>query len=115
MYSRVTRGEAGCLRIDADAAVKGVPPGGCCRSCAPRPGAGVYVMVNGYREGMVMTLWADAQAMEASTPLASEAIEQFVTVFRAPPGRERYEAASRSSSRRRYPAGERCARSSASG
>ena len=38
-----------------------------------------------------MTLWADAQAMEASTPLASEAIEQFVTVFRAPPGRERYE------------------------
>lgn len=91
MYSRVTLLEVDLLRIDADAAVEAYR-----RQVLPQlraqPGfAGVYVMVNGDGQGMVMTLWADAQAMEASTPLASEAIEQFVTVFRAPPGRERYE------------------------
>jgi hypothetical protein len=32
-----------------------------------------------------------AEAADASADLAAEAVERFVTVFRAPPGREHYE------------------------
>ncbi len=48
-------------------------------------------MVSEEGKGLIMTLWASREAMEGSTPIAGEALARFVTLFRAPPGREHYD------------------------
>jgi hypothetical protein len=91
MFSRVTLLEIDTLRVDVDAVLEAyreeVLP-----ELRRQPGyGGVVVMVNPEGQGMVITLWASEEAMAATTPIASAALERFVTIFRAPPGREQYE------------------------
>ncbi len=91
MHSRVTLLEIDTLRTDIDATLEGYR-----REILPQLReqagfAGVYVMVSPEGRGLIITLWDSAEAMQASTPVASDALSRFVTVFAAPPGRERYE------------------------
>jgi hypothetical protein len=42
---------------------------------------------------MVVSFWETEEDEEASAGLAASAVEEFVTVYRAPPGREHYRVA----------------------
>ena len=91
MYSRVTLVEIDPVRMDVDSAVERfkdeVVPG-----LEEAPGyEGAIVLSTPEGKGMVVTLWETAEAAGASAGLASEAVESFMTFFKAPPGREHYE------------------------
>jgi hypothetical protein len=42
---------------------------------------------------MILTLWATEEAAAASAAFATSEVERFMTLFRAPPGRDHYEVA----------------------
>ena len=91
MYSRVTLLEIDTLRTTVDEAVElfeeEVLP-------ALREQAGyegVVVLANPDGKAMLVSVWETEEAAIASTAFASAALEQFVTLFRAAPGREQYE------------------------
>jgi heme-degrading monooxygenase HmoA len=54
---------------------------------------GVYVLTTPEGRALLMTLWASEEAAEAGSPdgFYSEQLARHATLFRAPPGRERYE------------------------
>jgi len=54
---------------------------------------GVYVLATEEGRALVMTLWTSEEAAEAgiASGLYAEQVEQYVAVFRSPPGRELYE------------------------
>ncbi len=93
MYSRVTLLEIDTLRVDVDEIVEQfeaeILP-----SVRELPGyEGVAVMVTPEGKRMVVSFWDSEEAVEASAGLAARAVEEFVTVYRAPPGREHYRVA----------------------
>ncbi len=53
---------------------------------------GVYVFANEEGHGMIVTFWASEEeaAAGATEGWYASKLEQHVTLFRAPPGRERY-------------------------
>ena len=55
---------------------------------------GVYVLVSPQGQALVLTFWESEEAADAglagSRSFYSEQVEKFVTLFRAPPGRETY-------------------------
>jgi hypothetical protein len=91
MYSRVTLLELDTVRLDVDQALERYR-----REILPQlqrqPGyEGCFVLVSPEGQGLVMSLWSGEEEMAASTGIATEALETFATIFRAPPGRERYQ------------------------
>ena len=56
---------------------------------------GGYVLTTPEGKALVMTFWRDADAAEAAmaSGFYGEQVQKFVTVFKAPPGREMYEVA----------------------
>ena len=56
---------------------------------------GGYVLTTPEGKALVMTFWRDKDAAEAgmASGFYGEQVEKFVTVFKAPPGREMYEGA----------------------
>jgi len=56
---------------------------------------GVYVLVSPQGQALALTLWRDEEAadagLEGGRSFYSEQLEKFVTIYRAPPGREHYE------------------------
>jgi len=56
---------------------------------------GGYVLTTPEGKALVMTFWCDEEAADAgvATGFYGEQVEKFVTVFRAPPGREMYDVA----------------------
>jgi heme-degrading monooxygenase HmoA len=54
---------------------------------------GAYVLLSPEGKVFVLTFWADDEAAEASqaSGFYREQLEKFVTIYRAPPGREAYE------------------------
>ena len=93
MYSRVTLLEIDTLRVEIADVLERFET-----EVMPRvrelPGyEGVTVMVTPDGKGMVVSFWDSEEAVEASAGLAATAIEEFVTVYRAPPGREHYRVA----------------------
>ena len=93
MYSRITLLEFDPVRFDVGDALArfeaSVLP-----ALQEQPGyEGALVLANDDAKGMVVTLWASREA--ADDALASgfwaAQVEQFVTLFRAPPGREGYD------------------------
>ena len=93
MYSRVTLLDVDTLRMDVDDAVaeyetRFLP------QLRELPGyEGVAVMVTPEGKGMVITFWDSEEAVEASSGLAAGIVEEFVTIYRSPPGREHYRVA----------------------
>ena len=93
MYSRVTLLEIDTLRVEiADILERfetEILPG-----VREMPGyEGVEVLVTPEGKGMVISFWDTEEDVEASADLAATAVEEFVTVYRAPPGREHYKVA----------------------
>ncbi|MFO7573326.1 MAG: hypothetical protein R6W48_12110 [Gaiellaceae bacterium] len=52
---------------------------------------GVVVLATPEGRGLLMSLWDGDEAAEASKPFAVAELERYVTMFRAPPGREHYQ------------------------
>ena len=93
MYSRVTLLEIDTVRVDLDDAVEQYET-----KVMPRmrelPGyEGVAVMVTPDGKGMIVSFWDSEEAVEATAGFASSALEEFVTLYRSPPGREHYKVA----------------------
>ena len=91
MYSRVTLLEIDTLRTTVDEAVELFD-----RLVLPNLRAengyeGVVVLANPDGKAMLVSIWETEEDAAASAAFASAALEQFVTLFRAPPGREQYE------------------------
>jgi hypothetical protein len=95
MYARVTLLEIDPVRIDPHAAVELFE-----RQVLPvvreQPGyEGCYVLANEEGKGILISLWEteEAAATEGGSGIYSELLGRYVTLFRSPPGRERYEVA----------------------
>jgi hypothetical protein len=91
MYARATLLEIDTVRSDRDTAVAAfraeVLP-----AVQAQPGyRGVLVLSTPEGKGLIVSLWDTAAAADASGGFYAETIERFVTLFRSPPGRERYE------------------------
>lgn len=93
MFARVTQLEIDTVRTDVDDAltlfVDDVLP-----RLRTQPGyEGAYVLATAEGKGMILSLWdtADHAAADAEQGFYADVLAQFVTLFRAPPGRERYE------------------------
>ena len=52
---------------------------------------GVVVLANPDGQALLVSVWETEADAVASADFARAALEQFVTLFRAPPGREQYE------------------------
>ena len=92
MYARVTMLEIDTTRLSVDAALKtyveNVLP-----DVKAQPGyEGIYILSTPDGKGLVLTLWSTEEAADASSPVGfyADVLEQFVTLFKSPPGRERY-------------------------
>jgi heme-degrading monooxygenase HmoA len=93
VYSRVTLLEIDTLRADVDDVTRDFE-----RRILPEirelPGyEGIAVLVTPEGKGMVVSFWESEEAVEASAGMAASAVEEFVTIYRAPPGREQYRVA----------------------
>jgi hypothetical protein len=93
MYARVTQLEIDPVRTDVKSALQlykhDVVP-----SMEQQEGyAGVLVMVTPEGKGLIASLWTTEEAAEASaeTGFYADVLARYVTLFKAPPGRERYE------------------------
>ncbi len=94
MYARLTLLEIDTVRTSMDAALAQFED-----EIAPRLEEqsgyrGVFVLTTPEGKGALLSLWdTEAQAaIEASEqPFYAEALGRFATLFRSPPGRERYE------------------------
>lgn len=95
MFARLTLLEIDATRIDPDAAVELFR-----NEVLPQvrllPGyIGVLVMKTPTGGGAIVSLWETEEAAEASAPTGfyPQVLERYMTIFAAPPGRERYEVA----------------------
>ena len=93
MFARITLFEIDTLRISLDDALERfkelVVP-----EARKREGyKGIYVMRTPEGKGLVMSLWASEEAAAAgiASGYYEEQVAKFVTLFRAPAGRENYE------------------------
>lgn len=93
MYARVTLLEIDTERVDVDSALalyrEQIVP-----ELRQQPGyEGTYVLATPEGRGLVMTLWATAEAADSSAPTGfyADVLARLVTLFRSPPGREHYE------------------------
>jgi heme-degrading monooxygenase HmoA len=91
MHSRVTLLEVDTLRITIDDALdlfrEQVLPG--LREQAGYEG--VIVLTNPDGKGMIVTVWDTEEEALAAAGFASAVLDEYVTLFRSPPGREQYE------------------------
>jgi heme-degrading monooxygenase HmoA len=93
MYARVTLLEIDTLRIDVSVAVDLFRETVLPRLRELDGYEGVYVLTTPEGRALLMTLWSSEEAAEAhaKTGFYAEQLEQFMTLFRSPPGRDRYE------------------------
>ncbi len=95
MFARLTQLEIDTLRIDTDSAVQ-VFRSEVLPELRQQPGyAGVLVLATPEGLGAIVSFWDSAEHAEASgsTGFYAEVLERYVTIFRSPPGRGRYEVA----------------------
>ena len=95
MYARVTQLEIDTVRMDMTAAVRmyeaEVMP-----DLREQPGyKGVLVLTTPEGKGVLVTFWQEEEDADASGEAGfyPATLERYMTLFRSPPGRERYEVA----------------------
>ena len=95
MFARVTLLEIDTIRISVDAAVETFKEMVLPEMRKQEGYEGVYLLRTPEGKGLVMTLWASREAAEGTleSGFYDEQIAKFISVFRAPPGREHYEVA----------------------
>ncbi len=93
MYSRVTLLEIDSMRVDVEEAVdlfrREVLP-----ALREQPGhLGVLVLSTPEGRGVIVSFWETEHDADASAAQGfySEVLSRYMTLFRSPPGRERYE------------------------
>jgi heme-degrading monooxygenase HmoA len=93
MVARLTLAEVDAVRMSIDAAAdifrESVMP-----SLHGQVGyEGCYVLTTAEGKAVVLTFWATEEAADAglSTGFYAKQVEKFVSLFRAPPGRETYD------------------------
>jgi hypothetical protein len=93
MFARVTQLEIDTLRTSVDTALalfeSDVLP-----ELRAQPGyQGVYVLTTNTGSGMLISLWDTAEHATADSERGfyADVLSRFVTLFKSPPGRERYE------------------------
>ena len=93
MFARITLFEIDTLRISLDSALERfreqVVP-----EVRKREGyKGLYVLRTPQGKGLIMSLWASQEAAQAGveTGYYAEQVSKFMSMFRAPPGRDHYE------------------------
>ncbi len=93
MYSRVTLLEIDTMRVSMDDAAalfrEQVVPG--LREEYGYEGSVALATPEG--KGIIITFWATEEGARDATGFAADELERFVTLFKAPPGREVYEVA----------------------
>jgi hypothetical protein len=95
MFARLTQLEIDTLRIDADSAVA-LFSSEILDELRRQPGyAGVLVLATPEGLGALVSFWDTAEAadVDAVAGFYPEVLERYVTLFRSPPGRGRYEVA----------------------
>jgi hypothetical protein len=95
MFARLTLLEIDTLRIDTDSAVE-VFRSEILDDLRRQPGyIGVLVLATPDGMGALLSFWETAEAadVEGGTGFYPEVLERYVTMFKAPPGRGRYEVA----------------------
>ena len=91
MYSRVTQLEVDTLRTTVDEALELFEARVLPHLREQDGYEGVVVLANPDGQALLISIWASEDDAAASAEFARGALEQFVTLFRAPPGREQYE------------------------
>ena len=91
MYSRVTLLEIDTLRTTVDEAVAMFEERVLPRLRQQDGYEGVVVLANPDGKAMLVSVWETEDDAIASAAFASGALDEFVTLFRSPPGREHYE------------------------
>lgn len=92
MFARVTLLEIDTLRVSVDNALslfeEGVMPG-----LREQPGyLGVYAMATSDGKALLMSFWdTAARAETVENTWYTGVLEEYMTIFRSPPGRESYE------------------------
>jgi hypothetical protein len=93
VFSRVTLLEIDTLRITIDEAV-GVFREHVLPDLREQAGyEGVVVLTNPDGKGMIVSVWETDADATAAAGFATAALDEYVTLFRSPPGREQYEVA----------------------
>jgi heme-degrading monooxygenase HmoA len=91
MYARTTLVEIDTVRVSMQETLqlfqKQVLPG----LEAQEGYLGVFVLTTPEGRGLIMSLWDSEEASARAGAFAAGVLERFMTLFRAPPGRETYE------------------------
>src|SRR5512133_3610542 len=93
MFARVTLVEIDTVRIDMETALK-VYEVDVLPDVRNQPGyAGVLVLTTPEGNGAIVTFWDTAEAAEATAKAGfySDVLQRHMTMFKSPPGRDRYE------------------------
>jgi heme-degrading monooxygenase HmoA len=98
VYSRVTLLEIDTLRVDLESALELFRDRVLPKLREQEGYEGVYVLTTPEGKALIMSLWeTEEAAAEVTTAdrarFYDEQLEQYTTLFSAPPGRERYEVA----------------------
>jgi hypothetical protein len=93
VFSRVTLLEIDLLRTDMDSALALFRERTLPRLREQAGFEGILVLSTAEGQAMLVSFWATAEAAEATaeTGFYSDALAEYATLFRSPPGRERYE------------------------
>ena len=95
MVARITLAEVDVVRKSLDELVEFYEQSVLPAQHAQDGYEGGYVLTTPEGKALVLTLWRDHAAAEAGVAggFYGEQVEKFVTVFKAPPGREMYDVA----------------------
>jgi heme-degrading monooxygenase HmoA len=95
MYARVTLLELDPVRVSVEDAFAMFEAEVLPQLRAQDGYEGAYVLTTPEGRALLMTLWESEETATRSSAQAfySEQLERYLTLFRAPPGRERYEVA----------------------
>lgn len=93
MYARTTLLEIDTLRVAVDDALNAFEKDVLPRLRAQPGFAGVYALTTPEGKAMLITFWSTADQADAGDASSwySAVLDEYTTLFRAPPGRERYE------------------------
>ena len=93
MHARTTQLEIDTVRVPMDAAVALFEVEVLPRLREQAGFVGVYVLANPDGKAMLVSFWETAASADVSAPDGwyPNVLDEYVTLFRSPPGRERYE------------------------
>jgi heme-degrading monooxygenase HmoA len=93
MYSRVILLEIDTLRVDVDDAVTLFRENVLPRLRELEGFEGVAVLVTDEGKGLIASFWESEEAAAATSGFAAGALEEHMTLFSSPPGRDHYRVA----------------------